>query len=329
MATDDPSRRSDLVWRANGQPPVLIEEYGAASVFRGMLADPDWLIPLAAAQVQYRSVYYGMTAAALLEDVWTDALANWLARHRPSVTLTKVERGALGDYKIDDLVTSHKSGLGPAQTAIHWDATATRGPLWVSQTAVTYLSAEYSNLKGKWSSAKTEGAARVVWPPEGSRPQGRVCLVHVISETDHWRVDGSWERWPPFGEVWPHIASLLDQQIPAYDIEMFWLPQEVEIGDAGTLDFPAWPGVYLWPKGLLVDVPLSSNNRGSTLERAVVAALMEVTQKIPGPHPLFIRLPVWSARYAPPRPPDLYLALRSTWDQRFSPVAAVQRDAST
>lgn len=329
MATDGEVGRSDLIWRPDHQPPVLVEEFAVASVFASMLADPDWLMPLVAAQVQYRSVYYGMTAAALLEDVWTDALSNWLARHRPSVTLTKVERGALGDYKIDELVTSHKSGKGPAQTAIHWDATATRGPLWVSKTSVTYLSAEYGHLTGRWSSPGREGAARVVWPPEGSRPPGRVCLVHLIPMTDRWRVCGSWDHWPTFEEVWPQVAKLLDQGFPAYDIEMFWLPKGVEIGDEGALTFATWPGVYLWPKGLLIDVPLSSNNRGSTLERAVVAKLMETTRAIAGPHPLFVRLPVWSARYAPPRPPDLYLALRSAWDQRFSPVAAVQRDAST
>lgn len=320
---------SDLIWHPNEHPSVESEEYAAASVFRSMLADPDWLIPLVAAQVQYRSVYYGLTAAALLEDVWTDALANWLARHRPSVTLTKVQRGALGDYKIDELVTSHKSGLGPAQTAIHWDATATRGPLWVSQTAVTYLAAEYGNLIGTWTSKSGDGRARVVWPPEPARTQGRVALVHVIPKTETWRVCEVWDQWPGFDNVWPHITALLDQGVPAYDIEMFWLPQSAKPGDEGSLDFANWPGVYLWPKAMLNEVPLTSNNRGSTLHRSVVAALMEATRTISGSDPLFVRLPVWSARYAPPRPPDLYLALRSVWDQRFSPVTQIQRDAST
>lgn len=319
MANHGGSSRSDFTWVPSRTPEVAREEYAAASVFRAMLADPDWLIPLVAAQVQYRSVYYGMTAAALLEDVWTDALANWLARHRPSVSLTKVARGALGDYKVDDLVTSHKSGLGPSQTAIHWDATANRGPLWRSETAVTYLAAEYGGKVGHWTSASVDGDARVVWPVEANRkPKGPIALVNQ-SEGD-WVVSETWAKWPSFADAWPRVAELIDQGIPAYDIEMMWLPEGVKVGDRGQLNFANWPGVYLWPKGLLIDVPLTRNNRGSTLEKAVVAALMESTRSLSGPDPLFVRMPVWSARYAPPRPPDLYLALRGAWDQRFSPV---------
>jgi hypothetical protein len=311
----------DLIWRPNDQPVVAMEEFAAASVFRGMLADPDWLIPLVAAQVQYRSVYYGMTAAALLEDVWTDALANWLSRHRPSVGLEKVVRGALGDYKIDNLVTSHKSGLGPSQTAIHWDATATRGPNWISETAVTYLSAEYGRKIGTWTGSNSSGSARVVWPSEPSNPpRSRVALARALDGEDEWQLFTTWKSWPSFEEVWPHVTELLHDGVPAFDIEMFWLPEDAVAFEKGTIEFSTWPGVYLWPRGLLIDVPLSSNNRGSTLDKSVVVALMQATRRIAGSQSLFVRLPVWSARFAPPRPPDLYLALRATWDQRFSPV---------
>ena len=321
MGTGDRSLRDDFVWRPIDPPEVLDQEFLAASLFRSMLADPDWLIPLVIAQVQYRSVYYGMTAAALLEDVWTDALANWLARHRPSVSLRKVQRGALGDYEIGGLVTSHKSGLGPAQTAVHWDATATRGPSWVSQTAVTYLSAQYGQKLGTWKVPEGRKSIRVVWPAEGNHNGGRLCLLHHLALSERWRVHATWPSWPSFPELWPRVTELLDEGVPAYDIEMYWLPVATRAGDEGEVQFSSWPGVYLWPQGLLLDVPLSSNNRGSTLARSVVAELMSATRKVASPNSLFVRLPVWPARYAPPRPPDLYLSLRSAWDQRFSPVS--------
>lgn len=39
-----------------------------------MLGDRSYLFPLAAAQRQFRDAYYGMSAAALLEDLFFDAV---------------------------------------------------------------------------------------------------------------------------------------------------------------------------------------------------------------------------------------------------------------
>ena len=323
--------RPDLQWLTPGTIHIEPAEFAAVSAFRGMLADADWLMPLVAAQRQYRAVYYGLTAAALLEDVWTDALANWLARHRPSVGLVKVDRGLLGDYVVGGLTTSHKSGLGPQTTAVHWDATATKGPLWSSETAVTYLSAEYGALTGRWlpldSATALPSGTRVVWPPESGSgvPRKHVAIVQVTSRdestgADAWSVVAVWPTWPSFEDCWRHVAKMLDAGTSAFDIEMMWLDSSVQPGNRGILEHRTWPGVYLWPISLLQGIPLVSNNRGSTLEKATVASLMRWCAAEQSGAGLFVRMPVWSARYAPARPPDLYLALRNVWDQRFSPV---------
>lgn len=52
-------------------------EGGFVETIRQMLARPDYLIPLAAAERQYRDHYYGLNAAALLEDLFCDALGNF------------------------------------------------------------------------------------------------------------------------------------------------------------------------------------------------------------------------------------------------------------
>lgn len=324
----DGSERYPLTisWAPGAEVVVTPEERLAAEVIGAMLADPDWLMPLVAAQVQYRAVYYGLTAAALLEDVWTDALANWLLRHRPEVKLEKDARGAsaeVGDYDLGGMPTSFKTGKGPTATAVHWDATVESASSWSSPTALTYLSAEYGSLTGTWVTGESSGPARVVWPAR-DRPPARqvVALVgQVPGQQDIWRVAAVWKEWPEFDVVWTEVARLLADGLPASSIEMFWLPAMVTPGEEGVLNFGAWPGVYLLPKSLLVDVPVSRNNRGTLITKPGVVELLNAARDIPSSPSLFARAPLWYGRYAPPRPPDLYLALRGSWDERFSPVS--------
>ncbi|MEY4312957.1 MAG: hypothetical protein RLZZ319_466, partial [Actinomycetota bacterium] len=122
---------------------VSSEEAAIVELHRGMLGDPDWLIPISIAQKTYRAVYYGMTATALLEDVHFDSLANWLKRHRPQIPFVKPERGQLGDYNILGIDVSHKSMSGPTDTGVNWNAlkaanNAAVNPnqVWVSQTPI-------------------------------------------------------------------------------------------------------------------------------------------------------------------------------------------------
>lgn len=311
---------------------VTAEELQAAEVIGAMLADPDWLMPLVAAQVQYRAVYYGLTAAALLEDVWTDALANWLLRHRPEVKLEKDVRGAsaeIGDYELGGMPTSFKTGKGPTSTAVHWDATVESASTWTSPTALTYLSAEYGSLTGTWVTGDSTGPVRVVWPPKDHPPAHKVVALvgQIPGQPDTWRVTAVWEAMPEFAVVWAEVARLLAQDLPASSIEMLWFPVTTSSGDEGVLEFSAWPGVYLLPKSLLVDLPVSRNNRGTLITKKDMAQLLNAARNVTSTPSLFVRAPLWYGLYAPPRPPDLYLALRGSWDERFSPVSRFGQDA--
>lgn len=316
---------SPTSWAPRADFVVTAEEHLVSQVIRAMLADPDWLMPLIAAQVQYRGVYYGLTAAALLEDVWTDTLANWLLRHRPEVSLEKDARGAsaeVGDYELGGMPISFKTGKGPTATAVHWDATVESVSTWSSPTTLTYLSAEYGSRTGRWATETSSKPARVAWPSRGRATASQVVALasQMPENPDAWRVAQVWPGWPNFDAAWTQVARLQTEGIPASSIEMFWLPSTVCPGDQGVMHFAAWPGLYLLPKSLLVDIPVSRNNRGTLITKANIAQLLNAARGAKSASTLFTRTPLWYSLYAPPRPPDLYLALRGSWDERFSPV---------
>ncbi|MBT0993895.1 hypothetical protein KIN34_06290 [Cellulomonas sp. DKR-3] len=293
-----------------------------------MLADPEWLLPIVAAQPQYRGTYYGLTAAALLEDLWYDALANWVARAEPAVALSKTPRGepgVKGDYIVDSLPYSHKSGAGAQQTGVHWDALVaaqeTTGT-WTSAVPVTYVASGYSPVTGEWapsSPTSKAGRFRAVWPrPESGDARGKVpALVE-------WQPDGSatllaiWSSWPSFELVWPTLAARAAAGVPANHIELLWVPAKgVHELDAGTLTWKGRPGVYIFPADLLREVPTGKNNRATVLSKEIVHGLMASAAGLG----LWTPMPMWFAAYAPPRPPDLYLSQRSEFDRRFSPAS--------
>ncbi|WP_454042952.1 hypothetical protein [Cellulosimicrobium sp. Marseille-Q8652] len=294
-----------------------------------MLADPEWLLPFVAAQTQYRGTYYPLTAAALLEDVWYDALANWVARTEPSTTMAKTPRGvkgALGDYEFNGRPYSHKSGNGPQDMGVHWDAlVAEKGSgLWTSPISVVYVASGYGRTtgtiqqtSGHWKEATLSVRSWFDVPPTVP-PRGRVPALL------RWNPDGTvevlavWGAWPEFEEVWPSIAEQVAAGVPANHLEMFWVPAGKGIveGDTGALELPDRPGVFVLPDTLLSDVPTSKNNRATTLTSKTMGQLMRSSAHLG----LWAPLPMWFAAYAPPRPPDLYLALRGEFDRRFSPV---------
>ncbi len=294
-----------------------------------MLADPEWLLPIVAAQPQYRGTYYALTAAALLEDLWFDAMANWAARTDPALVLEKTRRGvpgAAGDYVLGAQAFSHKSGNGPQTTGVHWDAlvAAQKGSgLWTSLVPVIYVGSGYGNLTGEWvpQSGSPTGRTncRSVWPrPQSTPPRGRVPALVEWSKAGHGRMLAVWTDWPSFEQVWAVVAKAVSAGTPASEIELLWVSSRggpVQ-GDQGALHWNGRPGVFLFPQALLQNVPTSSNNRATTIERGTVLELMKSSIALG----LWSPLPMWHAAFAPPRPPDLYLAQREEFDRRFSPA---------
>jgi hypothetical protein len=100
-----------------------------------MLSKREYLIPLIAAQYQFPNHYYGLTSAALLEDLFVDASINFKNQEFPDLQMERPERttdenlttdakGEKGwDYKYEGQNYSHKVGAKIQSIALLWDAT--------------------------------------------------------------------------------------------------------------------------------------------------------------------------------------------------------------
>ena len=62
-----------------------------------MFSKREYLIPIIAAQYQFPNHYYGLTSAALLEDLFVDAAINFKNQHHHGLQLERPER--LNDEK--------------------------------------------------------------------------------------------------------------------------------------------------------------------------------------------------------------------------------------
>jgi hypothetical protein len=288
------------------------------TLLTAMLGDADWLIPLVEAQVQYRAAYYGLTAAALLEDVFYDALSNYASRHKAGSTIVKSTRGDRDwDYAINGLELSHKNNNGVNATAVHWDATR-NAATWTSRTPMVVVSAMYSKKLGEMvdnhqsvvgrvhiGDAPTATARGMSWSLVSWAADGRVEVER--------RFDGYPSDW---GDVWPDVAQLLDAGVPAGETEILLIPEGAAEGFRGRMEIAVRPGVYFFPQSWLVDVAVTRNNRGTLIPKQTMTELMTRSAS----NGLWSPMPIWPARYAAPRPPDLYLAQRADFDQRFSPA---------
>ena len=87
-----------------------------------MLARPDFLIPIVAAERQFREHYYGLNSAALLQDLFFDALGNYLRQTEPDAVLLRPPTGQKGwDYTFNGLNVSHKVSQTVGDIAAIWD----------------------------------------------------------------------------------------------------------------------------------------------------------------------------------------------------------------
>ena len=67
-------------------------ELGIIDFFNGMLGKKEFFIPLSAAQYQFPHHYYGLTSAALLEDLFVDAAINYQKTDRRDVRIERPEQ---------------------------------------------------------------------------------------------------------------------------------------------------------------------------------------------------------------------------------------------
>ena len=313
---------------------------GERALFDGvteMLTDRGYLLPLAAAQRQFRDAYYGMSAAALLEDLFFDAFSSYLRQYRPDLRLERPERGQRGwDYQFQGTQVSHKVGQGPTQIAALWDATRTDVRTWSFDSAVLFTSSDFSPNRVQ---LHVDGGAIGLKPLAG-RPDepvkaGRSIIALRWEPTGAATLLGAWQAATdttltalvPFSALWAALSGPLAKGASANTLEVLYASTAAASTQVAALTQPGGagadltmtaddlrPGVYLLARDLLQEVPVTSNNRAVLVARDTVAALMR--QAVGSG--LFTPLPTWFAAWAPVRPPNLYLTQRAQYDQMFS-----------
>ena len=296
-----------------------------------MLARFEYLLPLAAADSQFRRHYYRLNAAALLEDLFFDALGTHLRQTEPSVNFGRAPSGAKGwDYEIDGLRASHKMSKGGTQISVHWDATKKQKSWTAEYPMVVGLS---DHLPGAFSVTTEEGTTFKASAVDGKlspKKTTRAVLVGTwqrqseslgFKVIDQFKVDSDSpvEKVVPFDAVWEHMADQLRDGGNANDFDLLIC----SAGNASGLTGCAvevdrqhlLPGFHVFGVGEMVDLPLESNNRsGSLLSKELVRKLMTQAQA----EDLFAPLPLWFSVYAETRPPNLYSTQRQELDAIFS-----------
>lgn len=303
-----------------------------------MLSRPEYLIPLAAAERQFRDHYYGLNSAALLEDLFFDALGNFLRQTRPDVELSRPHTGQKGwDYSYEGLQISHKVNQSVGQVAALWDATKQGVSHWSFEDPMVYVlgqnspSTSVSLTLPDGDTVKCrafadlgrpfapEGRAILIvrWPIGHAQPE----LLDVIIPKPESRASDSL----PFSRIWRHIARHVGRGGSANEIDVLVThrkPREGLVDSLLAIETPSpvdltvnlRGGVYLLPKELLQNLEVTTNNRAILIPVETVKACLHEAVL----HGFFAPLPVWYWVFAEERPPDMYSAQRTEYEARFS-----------
>ena len=305
---------------------------------REFLSRPDYLIPLVAAERQYRDHYYGLNAAALLEDLFVDALSNFLRQTKPSATLARPPVGQKGwDYKFNGINISHKISQKVGTIAALWDATKKGVTTWSFKEPITYVLASTSpailsatlpdgttlkarTLAGMRDQYSIDGAVILVvrWPSSGT--QARLLKV-VETKPGDFAQDAL-----PFEAIWEILAEAIANGSPANEIDVLVtnsrrvkrsdlaaLHKTADIGGCVEVSAGSRSGVYLFSHDMLQNLKVETNNRGILIPRSEVTTLLNEAVAREN----FVPMPLWYWAYAARNSPDMYATQRVEYDARF------------
>jgi len=311
--------------------------------FSQMLSRREYFIPLIAAQYQFPNHYYGLTSAALLEDLFVDAAINFknqehhgLQLERPERTneenLTTDAKGKKGwDYKYDGQNYSHKVGGKVQNIALLWDATyeLPEDGTYSYPSPIVMVLSDYKNKNAKLTIK--DGESLQITPLSQYRSktlvQGQQVLFVKRSPAGNWEL---LEVLDLVGEQ-PEIDQTLKLQVVWQKMMGYWANDQaansIEIfitkptkkkripADFSSMsiqiDFKALPGVYLFPKESLQNVKVTKNNRAILLPTEKVQELMDAAYLEKN----FNYLPNWFTYFATNRSVDLYLVQRAEYDR--------------
>ena len=313
--------------------------------FSQMLAKREYLIPLIAAQYQFPNHYYGLTSAALLEDLFVDAAINFRNQEYPDLQMERPERtteenlttdakGEKGwDYKYEGQNYSHKVGAKIQSIALLWDATYEL-PEDQTYSYPSPMVMVLSNYKNKNASLILENEKKIqITPISNYRNKevnaGQFIVIAKRIKGNSWKLLETIEIVSDIKQVtealsiesvWKKMTKYWSGDNAANNIEIFVAKKskysellknacdqlaEVEI------NFLALPGVYLFPKESLQKVKVVKNNRAILLPTAKVLEFVESAFAVNN----FTYLPNWYSCYATSRSVDLYLVQRAEYDR--------------
>ena len=271
------------------------------SFFEEMLSRQEYLIPMVAASFQYPIHYYGMTSAALLEDLFVDASINFRNSHKRDVQISRPERASEGeeanskgvkgwDYQFQGEHFSHKVGKGIGAVALLWDATVKlpEDKRWTYESTMVYvlsnykkltaniISSEHSNLLitsifNYRNKAVNEGQAvfiverlsRITWH------------VHEVIELNQAK---DMQTALPLDHIWDKMIGYWSKSTAnKFDVFVSTKSAEGNYNNlAGTqieIDYEAHPGVYVFERERLQNIEVTQNNRAVLLPANTVGQL--------------------------------------------------------
>jgi len=308
------------------------------SFFEEMLGRQEYLIPLVAASFQYPIHYYGMTSAALLEDLFVDAAINFRNSHRREVILSRPERETEGeeasskgvkgwDYQFEGEHFSHKVGKGINAIALLWDATVQlpEDKRWNYESTMVYVLSSYrkSTASLKYLDESITTIAPVVNFRNRAIKEGQVALIGERLTSKSWRVHKSIpmpvssdiQSGLPLDRTWEMMISYWSkEQANRYELFITLKSHKTElsdlIGKEVQIEFDAHPGVYVFQRERLQGIEVTQNNRAVLLPAATVSKLAQEAAE----EEMFVFMPSWYMAYAENRPADLYLAQKQEFE---------------
>jgi hypothetical protein len=309
------------------KPESIIEFFGQ------MLSKREYFIPLIAAQYQFPNHYYGLTSAALLEDLFVDAAINFKNQEHHGLQFERTDaKGEKGwDYRYDGQNYSHKVGGKVQSIALLWDATyqLPEDSTYSYPSPIVMVLSNYNNKNATLT--LNSGEAFQITPLSQFRSkaftQGQQILIVRRTLENNWKlleVLNLNDKGSELNEtlklqvVWQKMLEHWANDQAANSIEIFVtksskkteIPVDLTSRDV-TINFKALPGVYLFPKESLQKVKVAKNNRAILLPTEKVQELMDISCEKGN----FTYLPNWFTYFATNRSVDLYLVQRAEYDR--------------
>lgn len=313
------------------------------SFFEDMLSRQEYLIPMVAASFQYPIHYYGMTSAALLEDLFVDASINFRNSHKRDVDISRPERDIAGeeanskgvkgwDYQFQGEHFSHKVGKGINAIALLWDATVKlpENKRWSYESTMVYVLSHYKRTSANLileSGSKIQTSSILNYR---NRPvsKGQAVFVSERLSRTQWKIHEiilldtnapSMSEGLPFELIWGKMVSYWAKGTAnRFDIFISNKPLNIDSeflsAENVHIDYEAHPGVYVFEKERLQNIEVTQNNRAVLLPSMTVGELAKESAETG----LFVFMPSWYMTYAENRPADLYLAQKQEFDKLSS-----------